>query len=261
MERKNKFMWGGVLAVGLLVVLGSYFLTDKTAAQTVGGIRLFFDGTAVDFAKEVVSLKGILDLTESDGVDEPSLGANSGPDSFSDVECHNGICYGFVSTALAATSSTICILPNPLGATSTIKRTSLSIFENPFGAQVLYVSTSTDARASAGSTINGSLTGTSSPSLVDARLIGAAEKAAIVWEPLLWATTTEDGTASLGTVGRVFTDSRPDRTAGGANTNDLPFIIGADEVIAFTFATDTPGVFGSYITGQCQAEFVSLGGK
>lgn len=126
----------------------------------------------------------------------------------------------------SATSSIICALKNPYGATTTMNRITARIDSNGMGAQVLYISTSTSAFATSTAGV---------PTLVAGKAVAASGKAEMSWYPGQ-ATTTQGG------------------VVGPLNSNgESPFRLLPSEFILVNVATATAGTFTAYMTGQCTA--------
>src|SRR3990167_4079807 len=250
MEKRNKIVGIAILAGVLLVVLG-IFAVNQVKAQSGGAIQIAFQGSILEAAKEWKQLSEILGFAEFEPTDEPSFGSQPGPDSFNEIECHNGICKAFVTHPIIATSSVICILPSPFEAqaTATVDRISVNITRSLEAIVPLDISTTTDAKAQYGSTLTGGAgAGTSSPAFVYSYEVAADGKAQILWTPGFQATSSNSGVVA---VGRGFTST-------GDGNGENPFIILGDEVVNAVIASSTPGIFGTYISGTCQAEFTKI---
>ena len=154
-----------------------------------------------------------------DGIDHP----------FANV---NGYKEYYFGRPLNATSSVICALKNPYGATTTIVSISAeSVTNGVTEANNLYVSTSTV------------WSGTSTPALINAFAMGTG-----LWNVELHKYSTT--TANLPEDTR-FVGNNP---VTGASY----YILGPNEWITWKIATTTAGTYSAYDTGTCSAQLKRL---
>ena len=136
----NKIIVGAVI---LLMVLGFLIVTNVKVKANGGAIQVSVSGTLLEVVSELEKVKKIIGLS---GVEEEiSLAAQSGPDVFSDVECHNGVCEQNERVGFTATSSVPIVFPLKLSATSSIERVSCNITGNGLGAITYDIATATAA--------------------------------------------------------------------------------------------------------------------
>lgn len=130
--------------------------------------------------------------------------------------------------SMVATSSAICSVKNPYGATSSIVYLSAESTNTGItAANNLFVSTSTTIYAS------------STPALVAGFAMGAGQWS-MAWQPNS-ATTTANGATSL--------------LAGMSTVGTSNYILGPSEFITWRIGTSTPGTFSTYDQGVCSAIF------
>lgn len=185
--------------IGLIVVaiiaIGSYFFpTGKTVVERV---------------------------TEKLGAVSTLDGVDSGETSIGGVE------YNYVSVPLTATSSTICSIPVPENATSTLISWKATILTGITGASNMSLSTSTNGYA------------TSSPFLILDRTVASGVGDQFSYTPAASSTNT-----------RILPSSN--NTTGASNVFLLP-----GERLNLRLATTTAaGALGAYYTGTCEAVFM-----
>lgn len=148
----------------------------------------------------------------------------------------NGYQFYQKSFAFTATSSFICAIQNPYGATSTIEALGAQSLTNGVTeANNLYVSTSTSAF------------GTSTPNLIDAFAMGTG----------LWVVELEKNTATTSAannVAGVQANLLPGRTQAGGTR----YVLGPTEWITWKIATTTGGTYATYDTGNCTVQLKKL---
>lgn len=156
-------------------------------------------------------------------VDKP-VGALTSPDLPYNYLCVGGVCTYTVKGTLAATSSSVCAIQNPRGATTTVTAASLQITANGMAQnQKLDISTSSTAL------------GSSTPSLVWNKTVTGSAQASISWTPQATSTPQLIGINTL--------------------TGETNVVLGPTEYLTFKIATGTPGTFSSYWTGTCTGTF------
>lgn len=212
--------------VALFLVLGVVGVASAAKAQ-VGD---FFGKLLVEVGLTSETLDFLKDVKED------SLGAQPGPDSFHSVECHNGVCKGFVTAPFTASTSP-CVLRNPLGATSTIVSWSAAWATVNYGAnQTAYLSTSTNSG------------GTTTKALINEYTLVNATEGDLAWTPHLNASTTGVETQ------KVYIQD-------DFLTGENPFTLGANEWLNFSVATGSRGSFSGTFSGSCAAEFQQVGAQ
>jgi hypothetical protein len=138
----------------------------------------------------------------------------------------NGVKDSYVSQGLIATSSTICSIANPRGATTTVLSFSVKITTGILGANNVSLSTSTNSYA------------TSAPVWIIDRAIGSNLGDSFMWLPNI-ATTTS---------GRIL----PAVLASGENA----YFLRPGERLNLRIATTTgAGALAAYYQGTCSAVF------
>ena len=226
------------LFLSLTVTAASYAnvsLRDKVAE--IAGIKvaekLLGEIEQETVVEEVVMEEGVTDMPDF------VAGATPGADRFNPVECYQGICHAFVKQSLGATSTSFCILQNPLKSTSTILNFTMGISGRggQIAAHTFDVSTTTVLGAY----------GSSSPALIYARSLAANISDSVVWTPQ-FASTSENG--------RLFVLGENLGTFNGSN----PFLIAPAAYITARWATATPAVMASGVSGVCSAVFQEIKG-
>lgn len=155
----------------------------------------------------------------------PVLGGVN-PDIVSPYVQWGGVYEYRAGVATVATSSVMCAIQAP-AATSTLKFASFLPTANGLGSQVFSISTSSTA------------VGSSTPALVQSNSI-------TIGTPVIW-----DGNPATTSNSALVLMNR-DTTGLGS------YIIKPSEYVNFRIATGTPGTFSSYVTGKCQATFLTL---
>lgn len=231
---KEKVLWG-IAVVGLVLAIASYFWTPiayvNRSFGAVGNLLAENYIPYVQYNQGYNSLKGItLSGTASDSGLTISTTATStyGSQGVVYYETRGGIDYADYQQTIAATSSVICIMPNPFGtATSTIVRHIVQVTSNGLAAtQAIYTSTTTGTGGY----------GSSTPALIQNFITGAGEFTA-VWQPNS-ATSTNSG---------IPTDLLPGMTDTGLSR----YILGPSEYLTDRVATATPRTLDTYYTGTC----------
>lgn len=219
--------------------LGTSIVTAQTSDLSLRAMIAEVAGTILGnrLANEVNTGVTTPDITG----EEPTFGAQPGADSFNPVECHQGICYGYVQVNMVPTT-TACILRNPINATSTILSWTAKVTANNLGdatgpaagtTHTFDVSTTTVRSRGYGSTTpiifrGGTATG----------LLTGAEPRNYYWVPGI-ATTTKD-------------------VEGAQNVYPLgqELYLAANEYLTMRIATGTSGTFASTaLVGTCSAVF------
>ena len=198
--QKNKIM---VALVAILVIaIGGYLLLKgKEVSQNLGATPTL------------------------DGVDNPNVRING-------IQTYN------YRQSIAATSSVVCTVRNPVGATSTLESYAFEVRTNGIAAtQDLAVSTTTGVGGY----------GSSTPALM-LYSAGTGQFSA-EWQPNS-ATTT-----STGSVNSVDSRLLPGMTNLGASN----YIIGPSEYVSLRIATATPRTLDAYYTGSCSGVFRRVG--
>lgn len=173
---------------------------------------------------------GVAATHTTPAVSEPQhkVGSLAGPDIPSSYLRWGGVQVVHGSLAPVATSSVFCSIQSPAG-TSTLTMASWRVDGvGGFGTgQAFDIATSTNGVA------------TSTPALVAAASLGTSQ----VWVP---------SASSTGIATQVLSN--------GGNTNGVvnAFVLPPNTFVNFRVATSTPGTFSSYLSGNCQAEFIVL---
>ena len=175
-----------------------------------------------------------------DGID-----GRNGRDGLGAVSTLDGVDFPYVSInnrrtwqggiTISATSSILCSMQNPFGATSTLRNFSMVVTNNGFGAtQDIDVSTSTDAF------------GSSSPAFIKQFETGA-EQFHIVFNGSGSGTTTD-----LRLIG-LTPHGAGDRNFGGSDN-----IIGPTEYVNVGTGSTSASTFDTFMVGFCNFEFERL---
>lgn len=159
-----------------------------------------------------------------------NYGAVSSPDLPFNYLCVGGNCSYKAKVALTASSSVICAIQNPTGATTTLAGAGMSV--NGVGgftvSPTMDISTST------------SQYGSSTPAFVYAHTLTATPGSIVAYYPgtqntsaTIWGVISGDGSQTA--------------------------VIAPNQYVTFRIATSSAGTFaGGYLTGFCSAEFRSL---
>ena len=160
---------------------------------------------------------------------QEALGAVPGTDIDSTVLSVGGMRLGFVKTSIVATSSRLCAIKNPIGATTTVESAGVLITSNGIAdAQLLSISTSTTAFAS------------STTAFVYEYSLAASVQNHVAWSPQAATTTNVNLIKGFDSTGR----------------NN--YILGPTEWLTFRIATGTAGTFANYYVGNCTASFQEI---
>lgn len=161
-----------------------------------------------------------------------TYGAVSGPSVEGPYFTIGGVETYYANQSFNATSSTICSIANPFGATSTIRTIGASRTATGIGGtQAFYLSTTTSTGRY----------GSSTPAFV-ADYRATTANFAFSWSAG-GATSTNQMLGLL----------QPSDAVGQSTA-----ILGPLEVITLRIATGTPGTFSTYMTGRCTAELQRL---
>lgn len=186
MNNSKKVLWGIVIVI--VLILGVTFPRGNSVV------------------KQIVGAVPVLD-----GIDSPWVSIG-------------GVKQYYYSQSMTATSSVVCSLKNPFGATSTLLRYGVSVTSNGIGvAQTVEVSTSTT---------NGTPTSTSSPAFIKAFAAGAGQFS------FMWNGNSAT-TSALVVGGQPYSTGRSDD------------ILGPSDYINFVISSGTPGTFSTYYGGRC----------
>lgn len=144
-----------------------------------------------------------------------------------------GINYYYGRQTMAATSSSVCVFPNPFGsATSSIVRFQSQISSSSatgIGIAALKFDLSTTTAAGG--------YGSSTPALIYGHSLAAGAKDSVQWQP------TSSSTPSSSQILTINSGA----TADGSS----PFVLGPSEKITYRIASGTPGTFSTYLVGTC----------
>lgn len=190
----NKKAFVGLIVVAIIAIIGNFLPTGKTVVERV---------------TEQLGATPTLD-----GVDTPytSIG---------------GVEVNYANVNLVATSSTICSIPVPENATSTLLYWRVNITDGILGANSMSLSTSTNTYA------------TSAAFFILDRSVASEVGGSFSWQP--YASTTNS---------RLV-------TATSQSTGESPFILLPGERLNLRLATTTAaGALADYYDGTCQAAFL-----
>lgn len=195
----KKFIGTALVAVLVIAIIGLFLPTGNPITQRIVGA-----------------------VSTLDGVDNPFVSINGRQEWWGRVGIDS------------ATSSVVCAIKNPYGATSTIKALSLSVRSNGLDdttvSNKIVVSTSTSAF------------GSSTAALVHDHAIQDAFS--FSWVPNT-ATSTGTGPSATG-------NSR--LLAGMTASSTSAYVLGPSEWITFKMSTSSAGTFASYMAGSCAVQ-------
>lgn len=197
---------------------------NKNLLVVGGGLLIFLLGAILLFGAPATQ-----EPKQNTNPDGKSYGSG-GPVNSANYTCNNGVCQGFTSSPLTATSSTICAQQNPMGATSTVQSVAVDITGNGIaGVQKYDISTSSNQFGN----------GTSTPAFIKNDSLSTLAYQTVSWT----ANGTTTGTSLIG--------SNP-------VTGENDIIVGPNEWVVMKVATGTPGTFASYYTGTCSTIWRAL---
>ena len=147
-----------------------------------------------------------------------------------------GLKTAYFSIPIAATSSVICSIKNPYGATSTVQNFGVNITGNGLGNVQFDLSTSSSAYANVSY-------GSSTPAFIKAAITGSGQST-FYWESN--ATTTN--------INVIGMNSNLGSVLGGAiGKSDV--VLGPNDYVTVRVATGTPGTYVVNNTGTCGGVF------
>lgn len=181
--------------------------------------------------------------------DEPTFGAQPGADAFFPVECHQGVCYGYVQVSMTPTT-TACILRNPLNATSTILSWTAKVTANNLGDALGPGGRTTHTFEVSTTTVRSGGYGSTSPAIY-----AAGFRQTVTGDKRVGLLTGEEPRNFYWTPSHATTTAwRQDNQVEYRNEDEI--YLAANEYLTMRIATGTPGSFASgALTGTCSAVF------